>query len=146
MMYILWLVLVMGYGYFTWAAGNFSKAALSFLDGGYLAFLCFAVLPCAMDTVYFFYAAAAAGMGVLAGVFLEKKVKKISAFVFALVTASLLVFGDSGVFWEVLLLAFLGGVGLYYASSGVIPDKIEIGKSLLSGAGFLCGTLLFAFL
>ena len=44
MMQILWLVLVMGYGFFTWAAGKFSKAALSFLNGGYLSFLCFVVL------------------------------------------------------------------------------------------------------
>ena len=92
MTYILWLVLVMGYGLFTWAAGNFSKAALSFLDGGYLAFLCFAVLPHAMGTTHFFPAAFAAGLGVLAGLWLEKK-QKLPALVFAIVTGCQLFWG-----------------------------------------------------
>lgn len=143
MTHILWLVLVMGYGLFTWAAGKFSKAVLSFLDGGYLAFLCFAVLPHAMGTAHFFLASFAAGMGVLAGLWLEGK-QKVSAFVFAIVTGCQLFWGEPLAFREILFLAFFGGMGLYHASLGIIPDKIEIGKALLSGAGFLTGTFLFS--
>ncbi|MBQ9091678.1 MAG: hypothetical protein IJY52_05360 [Anaerotignum sp.] len=139
---ILWLVLVVGYGFFTWAAGNFSMAALSFLDGGYLAFLCFAVLPHAMGTEHFFLAAAAAGVGVLAGLWLEGK-RKLPALVFAIVTGCQLFWNEPLALREILFLAFLGGMGLYHASAGIIPDKIEIGKALISGAGFLAGTYLF---
>lgn len=141
MMQILWLVLVMGYGFFTWAAGKFSKAALSFLNGGYLSFLCFAILPHAMDTAHFFMAAAAAGLGVLAGFKLEGK-KKVPVLVFAVVTGCQLLWRDPLSFGETLFLSFCGGMGLYDASSGILPDKIEIGKALLSGAGFLLGTFL----
>ncbi|WP_458408196.1 hypothetical protein [Anaerotignum sp.] len=143
MTHILWLILVMGYGLFTWAAGNFSKAALSFLDGGYLAFLCFAVLPHAMETEHFYLAAFVAGMGVLAGLRLEGK-KMLLLLVFAIVTGCQLFWRDPLSLRENLFLAFFGGMGLYHASSGIIPDKIEIGKALLSGAGFLCGTFLFS--
>ena len=142
MTHIFWLVLVMGYGLFTWAAGKFSKAALSFLDGGYLAFLCFAVLPHAMGTEHFFLAAGAAGIGVAAGLFLEEK-KKLPAVVFAIVTGCQLFWNEPLSFKEILFLAFFGGMGLYHASAGIIPDKIEIRKALISGAGFLSGTFLF---
>ncbi|MBO5149658.1 hypothetical protein [Anaerotignum sp.] len=140
---ILWLVLVVGYGFFTWAAGKFSKAALSFLDGGYLAFLCFAVLPRAMGTEYFFLAAFSAGLGVLTGLWLEEK-QKLPALIFAIVTGCQLFWGEPLAFRENLFLAFFGGMGLYHASATIIPDKIEIGKALLSGAGFLAGTFLFS--
>lgn len=139
---ILWLVLVMGYGIFTWAAGSFSKAALSFLNGGYLAFLSFAVLPHAMGTAYFFSSAVAAGMGVLAGVWLEKR-EKLPVLIFAIVTGCQLFWGEPLSCRENLFLAFCGGMGLYHASAGIISDRIEIGKALLSGAGFLAGTFLF---
>ena len=137
-----WLVLVVGYGLLSWAAGNFSKAALSFLDGGYLAFLCFTVLPNVMGAEHFYLAALAAGLGVLAGVRLEHKAK-LPAFIFAIVTGCQIFWSVPLSFRGILLLAFFGGMGLYHASAGIIPDKIEIGKALLSGAGFLVGTFLF---
>ena len=142
MMTIFWLVLVMGYGFFTWAAGNFSKAALSFLDGGYLAFLSFAVLPWAMGTEHFFPAVFAASMGVLSGECLEEK-WKLSAVVFAIITGCYFFSGEAYSLGKILFLAFAGGMGLYHASAGIIPDQIEMGKALLSGAGFLVGTFLF---
>ena len=142
MMTIFWLVLVTGYGFFTWAAGNFSKAALSFLDGGYLAYLCFVALSDAMGTEYFFSAAFAAGVGVLVGLWLENR-KKLPVLVFAIVTGCQLFSGEVLSLPEILFLAFIGGMGLYHASAGIIPDQIEIGKALLSGAGFLAGTFLF---
>ena len=140
---IFWLVLVMGYGYVTWAAGKFSKAALSFLNGGYLAFLCFSVLPYAMGTEYFYGAAIAVTAGVLVGFWMEQK-RKLPVLVFAAVIGCYLFCEKPLSHIEFLFLAFLGGMGLYHASAGIIPDKIEIGKALLSGAGFLCGTVLFS--
>ena len=143
MMIIFWLVLVMGYGYVTWAAGKFSKAALSFLNGGYLAFLCFSVLPYAMGTEFFYGAAFAVMAGVLAGFRMEGK-GKLPVLVFAAVIGCYLFCEKTLLHIELLFLAFLGGMGLYHASAGIIPDKIEIGNALLSGAGFLCGTVLFS--
>ena len=140
---IFWLVLVMGYGYVTWAAGKFSKAALSFLDGGYLAFLCFSVLPYAMGTEYFYGAAITVLAGVLAGFCMEEK-RNLAVLVFAAVSGCYLFCEELLSPIEFLVLAFFGGIGLYHASAGIIPDKIEIGKALLSGAGFLCGTVLFS--
>lgn len=141
---ILWLALVMGYGLFTWAAEKrtFAKAALCFLDGGYLAFLCFALLPHVMGTAYFFLSAAAAGVGVLVSLRLEGR-KILSVLILWIVTGCQLLWQDPLSFREVLLLAFFGGMGLYHASAGIIPNKIEIGKALCSGAGFLFGTFLF---
>ena len=141
---ILWLILVVGYGFLTWAAEkrNFARAALCFLDGGYLAFLCFALLPRAMGTENFFSSAVAAGMGVLAGLWLEQK-KGLPVLVFAIVTGCHFLWCDPLSLREILFLAFFGGMGLYHASAGIIPNKIEIGRALFSGAGFLFGTFLF---
>lgn len=141
---ILWLILVVGYGFFTGAAEKrtFAKAALCFWDGGYLAFLCFALLPHVMGTEHFFLSTVAAGIGVLAGLWLECR-KKLPVLVFMIVTGCQLFWCDPLSLREILFLAFFGGMGLYHASAGIIPDKIEIGKALFSGAGFLLGTFLF---
>lgn len=142
MMKIGWLILVVGYGLLPRAAGIFSGAALSFLNGGYLAFLSFAVLPHAMGMEQFFLAAFLAGSGVLIGLWLEEK-EKLPALIFAIVTGMQLFGGEPFSVAENLILSFFGGMGLYHASAGIIPDKAEIGKALLCGAGFLCGTFLF---
>ena len=144
MMYILWLSLVVGYGVFIWAAEkrNFAGAALCFWDGGYLAFLCFALLPCVMGTEAFFLSAALAGAGVFLGVRLEEK-KVFRLLVFVLLTGSHFFRLCSFSLEEVLLLSCFGGMGLYHASAGIIPDEPDIGKGLLSGTGFLAGTFLF---
>lgn len=141
---ILWLILVAGYGFFTWAAEKrtFAKAALCFWDGGYLAFLCFALLLHVMGTEHFFLSTAAVGGGVLIGLWLERR-KKLPVFIFCIVTGCQILWIDPLSLRETLFLAFFGGMGLYYASAGIIPDKIEIGKALFSGAGFLFGTFLF---
>lgn len=141
MMTINWLVLVMGYGFFTWAAGRFSKAALSFWNGGYLAFLCLAALPEAMGTAYFFRAVPAALLGVFLGVRTEGN-RHLPLPVFAAVTGLWLFDGSASVY-KVLLQSFFGGIGLYHASAAIIPEKAEIGTALLCGGGFLAGTILF---
>ena len=143
MMYMVWLDLVMGYGFFKRSAGEFSQAVLCFLDGGYLAFLCFAILPSAMETEHFFMAAAAAGTGVAVS-FLTEKYRRLPMAVFALIVFAFLFWQENLSQSEVLLLSFCGGMGLYHASAGIIPEKVEVGKALLSGAGFLSGTILFA--
>ena len=141
---IVWLLLIAGYGLFTWAAEkrNFARAALCFFDGGYLAFLCFSVLPRAMDNLYFFQAAAASSIGVLSAVWLEKKAK-LQWLIFAIVTSCQVFWNGALSLRDVLFLAYFGGIGLYHASAGIIPEKVEIGKAFLSVAGFLVGTILF---
>lgn len=145
MNFIRWLVLVMGYGLFTWAAEKrcFARAALCFLDGGYLAFLCLAVLPAAMGTAYFFPAAGAAAVGVLLGFRFEEKAR-MKFLIFLIVTGCQVFWQPPYLLREIMLLSCFSGMGLYHASAGIIPDKIEIEKALLSGAGFLVGTFLFA--
>lgn len=137
-----WLILATGYGLFSWAARKrrFADAVLSFWNGGYLAFLSFAALPAVMGTEFFYAAAAAAGVGILVGVFLEEKCSFLPSVIFAAVTGRQLMAEEN----FVLLFAFLGGMGLFHASCGILPEKIEIKKAVLSGGGFLTGTILFA--
>lgn len=144
MNFILWLVLVMGYGLFTWAAEKrcFAKAALCFLDGGYLAFLCLLLLPQGMGTEYFFWAAGTAALGILAAVFMEKRID-LRVLVLAAATGCQFFWQEPFCQREILFLTFLGGMGLYHASSGIIPERVEIGNALFSAAGFLAGTILF---
>ena len=146
---IFWLMLVLGYGLFTWTAGkrSFAMAVLCFLNGFYLALLCFGILPRAMETEFFYGAAVAAGMGVAMGFFLEKRTEEMPCFpaiFFAIVTGCFFLWKGSLSLREVLFLAFFGGMGLYHASAGIIPEKIEIRKALLAASGFLSGTILFA--
>lgn len=41
--------------------------------------------------------------------------------------------------WEIPVfpLAFLGGVGLYHASAGILPEPVSIRNALFSAVGFL---------
>lgn len=139
-----WLIPAIGYGLFSWAARKrrFAEAALSFWNGGYLAFLSFAALPAVMGTDFFYAAAAAAGAGILVGVALEEKCSFLPSVIFAAVTGGELVAKEGAA--VVLLFAFLGGMGLFHASCGILPEKVEIKKAVLSGGGFLTGTILFA--
>ena len=41
-------------------------------------------------------------------------------------------------------LAFLGGVGLYHASAGILPEPVSIRNALFSAGGFLAGVFLFS--
>lgn len=144
---MIWLILVTGYGLSAWAAKrrSIAGAALCFLDGGYLALLCFAALPRAMGTEFFYHAAGAAGIGAILGLVLEKKNwRLLPAGIFALVTGFQFLWAGALSLGMVLFLAFLGGLGLYHASSGILPERIEIRKALLSAVGFLFGTFLFA--
>ena len=144
MNFICWLVLVTGYGLFTWAAKKrrFARAALCFLDGGYLAFLCFVVLPSAMGTVSFFPSVLAAGFGVAIGFRMEDRMN-LQFPVFLIITGCQMFWQLPDLLQEVLLLSFFGGMGLYHASASIIPEKIEVEKALISGVGFLVGTILF---
>ena len=142
---ILWLILVTGYAFLTGAAEKRrgAGAVLCFLNGSYLALLCLSVLPSAMGTAHFYGTAAVAAVGVLAGLRTEEK-PLAGVLVFALVTGYAFLRQGGGSGAELLFLAFFGGMGLYNASCGILPEGIEIGKALLSGAGFLLGTVLFA--
>lgn len=137
--YVLWIG---GYGGCIWAAKKrrAAAAALCFWDGLYLAFVCFAVLPPALETLYFYAAAAAAGLGVAAGFLAEGTRlggRAVRWAVFAGLSAFCAVLPASA--GAVLLRAALGGVGLYHASCGIVPEEICIGRAFLSAAGFLLG-------
>jgi hypothetical protein len=96
-----------------------------------------------MGTEHFFMAAAAAGAGVVVS-FLTEKYRTLPVAVFGLVVFAFLFRQESLSQSDVLLLSFCGGMGLYHASAGIISEQIAIGKALMSGIGFLCGTILFA--
>ena len=127
---------------------NAAGAVLCFLEGAYLAMLCFAVLPSAMGTARFWgaagcaaagCAAAGCGTGFLAEKYLPWDVllrRALFLFLTAAVCFS----------WEIPVfpLAFLGGVGLYHASAGILPEPVSIRNALFSAGGFLAGVFLFS--
>ncbi len=151
---MIWFLLCGGYGVFTWAAGKrrgSAEAVLSFLDGWYLALLCFAILPCAMGTDAFYLSVAASVFGVGSGFLLERKKNGQMAFcvlLFAALTAVQFLYTGEMDSRKAVLLAFFGGMGLYHACAGILPEgvhpKEHIGGALLSVAGFLLGTVTFA--
>lgn len=150
MTYLIWLLLCGGYLIFTWAAKkrDSAEAALCFFDGVYLAMLCFAVLPMAMETAFFYGAAALSAAGVALGLLAEKKCpweKALGAVLFiGLTTALFLREGKELTLQEIVPLALFAGMGLYHASAGILPEPIRISKALLSAGGFLLGTIIFS--
>lgn len=155
MTYPIWFLLCGGYLIFTMAARaegaakkqDSAEAALCFLDGVYLAMLCFAVLPMAMETAFFYGAAVLSAAGVAFGFWAEKRSKgKMgdAVLLIGLSTALLLLEGKELTFIETVPLAFFAGVGLYHASAGILPEPIRISRALLSAAGFLLGTVIFS--
>lgn len=146
----IWLLLCGGYLISTWAAKRRStaEAALCFFDGVYLAMLCFAVLPMAMGTAYFYGAAALSAVGVALGLLAEKRISKEkvlrTVLFIGLTTAFFLLEGKELTLTAVAPLALLAGMGLYHACGGILPEPIRIGKALLSAAGFLLGTIFFS--
>ena len=146
---MLWFLLCGGYWIATGTAGKqrrSAEAVLSFLDGFYLAMLCFAILPLAMEKGTFYLAAVCAGVGIAGGFYLERWGRTdgwLKALLFTILTAVQFLQQLPIQQIEPLVLAVLGGTGLYHASASIIPDKIDIGKALLNGAGFLFGTFLF---
>ena len=115
---------------------KYAEAALCFWNGGYLAFLCLAFLPECMGVLP---AAAVAGLGILLGLWLEKR-KYFPVLVFAGILGCVMLMPSFPMYGK----ALLGGMGLYHASVGILPEEPQIGKAFLSGAGFLLGTLFFA--
>lgn len=150
MTYTVWLLLSGGYLMFTWAARKRSsaEAALCFLDGVYLAMLCFAILPMAMETAFFYGAAVSSAVGVAAGLLAEKYLpweKALRTMLFlGLTTALFLLEGKELPLYQIIPLAFLGGMGLYHASAGILPEPVRISRAFLSAAGFLLGTVFFS--
>lgn len=141
----LWFLLLAGYLIAVWAAEKRkgARAALCFLEGAYLAMLCFAVLPPAMGSVHFWGAAGCAGAGVAAGLLAEKYLpwdKALRKAVFLLLTAAVFFSWALPVF----PLAFFGGMGLYHASAGIFSEPLGIGRALCGAGGFLVGVLLFS--
>lgn len=120
-----------------------ARAILCFLDGVYLAMLCFAVLPPAMGSARFWGAVGCAAAGVGVGLAGEKYFPwdmLLRHTLFLLLTAVVCFSWEMPVF----LLAFLGGMGLYHASAGIFPEPVSIRKAFFGAGGFLVGVLLFS--
>lgn len=154
MKYLIWLLLCGGYGGFLWAAKkriSSAEAALCFFDGIYLALLCLALLPRILGTAAFYPAAAAALCGIGIGFLAERRMGRSAfwALLFALLSGIELLYCGQITGKTAVLLACCGGIGLYHACAGILPEGIHpaehIGGALLSGGGFLLGTLYFAF-
>lgn len=138
----LWLLLLIGYLSAAWASKKRRAMIAFFLDGFYLAMLCFAVLPPAFHSVHFYGVAACAMAGIGVGTFAEK--------IFpwdTLLRQGLFLFLAMAVFLPlkapVFLAAFLGGMGLYHASAGILPEKTSIKGAFCSAGGFLLGVVCF---
>lgn len=122
---------------------NGANAVLCFLEGAYLAMLCFAVLPPAMGSVHFWGAAGCAAVGVAAGLLAEKHLPwetRLRRVLFLFLTAAVCFSWELPVF----LLAFLGGMGLYHASAEILPEPVSVRQALFSAGGFLLGVFLFS--
>lgn len=148
MTYGTWLLFCGGYLSVTWAAKKreTARAALCFFDGVYLAMLCFALLPLAMGTPFFYGAAVLSAAGVAMGLLTERRLPKMGvAILFSgLVTALFLLDGREPTQGVAAALSFFSGMGLYHASAGILPEPIRIGRALLSAGGFLLGTVYFS--
>ena len=140
-----WVLLLVGYLMMIRTAErrNAAGAVLCFLEGAYLAMLCFAVLPSAMGTARFWGAAGCAAAGCGTGFLAEKYLPwdvLLRRALFLFLTAAVCFSWESPVF----PLAFLGGVGLYHASAGILPEPVSIRNALFSAGGFLAGVFLFS--
>ncbi|MGN0136510.1 hypothetical protein [Anaerotignum sp.] len=150
MTYLIWFLFCGGYLVSAWAAKkrDSAEAALCFFDGIYLAMLCFAILPLAMGNAFFYGAAALSAVGVALGLLAEKRISMEkalqTAILIGLTTALFFLAGKELTCMEAVFLALFGGMGLYHASAGVLPEPIRIGRALLSAGGFLLGTIYFS--
>ena len=114
---------------------NAAGAVLCFLEGAYLAMLCFAVLPSAMGTARFWGAAGCAAAGCGTGLLAEKYLPwdvLLRRALFLFLTAAVCFS------WEIPVfpLAFLG--------AGILPEPVSIRNALFSAGGFLVGVFLFS--
>lgn len=153
MQHLFWGIPCGIYWALAWVAGKRKEtadAARCFLDGYFLALLCFGILPFAMKSGYFYGAVLLSALGVIGGVLLEKAQKTDSlttAFLFTAVTAFYFIQKSPLSVVEACGLAFFGGMGLYAACCGILPEEIPLQTQLLSavvgGGGFLLGTVCF---
>ncbi|MBR4015214.1 MAG: hypothetical protein IKI88_03305 [Anaerotignum sp.] len=153
MQHLFWGIPCGIYWALAWVAGKRKEtadAARCFLDGYFLALLCFCILPFAMKSGYFYGAVLLSALGVIGGVLLEKGQKMgalTTAFLFTAVTAFYFMQKSPLSAVGACALAFFGGIGLYAACCGILPEEIPLRKqlllALLGGSGFLLGTAYF---
>lgn len=144
----IWLLLGGGYWMAQGAARRWkaADAALCLFDGIFLALLCFAVLPLAMETAFFYGAAGCAAAGVAAGFLTEKRLPVnggMRCLLFCGLSLAVCQLQNSRT-QGLLFLAFWGGFALYQVTAAILPEEVSIRCAICSGSGFLLGTLLFA--
>lgn len=149
---ILWLAACVGYC--IWAAkGRRASVLQGILHGLFLGLLCFGILPPAMEMPLFYGAAACSVCGAATGVWLENRMGCrgfwFTAPLFMALTLLWLWQEKTGggirfPFCE----AFFGGIGLYAACCGVLPEdgtaRDKLRPAVGGGIGFLLSAALFA--
>lgn len=136
-------------GYCLWAAkGRRGTLLQGAWNGFFLGLLCFGALPAVMGRS--FSSGIAAVCGAAAGVWLEgrsgRRFFPFAALLFAVLTVSWLWQGDTGTSLQSFL-SFLGGMGLYAACCGILPEGgagEKLRPAVGGGIGFLLSTVIFA--
>ena len=121
-----------------------------FLEGYILAFLCFYFLPQAFEQVFFLKAGIAALLGIGCAAWLERVFQKqerarggfrLLIFVLLAITQGFM----PATFSMGLVRAWLGGMGLYAASEGLLPEDGGLEELVYAGVGGILGFLLGAY-
>lgn len=149
---IFWLFACAVYWLWTWR-GRQASGVRGFLHGVFLGLLCFGILPPLMETPFFYGAALCALGGAAAGAWLEEKREKQFLWL------SILLFTAFGLLWiwegkaggvlpAPFFRAFLGGMALYAACCGILPEEgspqEKIRPAIGGGIGFLLAAIFFA--
>lgn len=124
-----------------------------FIEGYFLAYLCFSYLPIAFAEGKFFQAGicALAGIGlgaVLSGI-AQKRNHAVCAYrllVFFIVVISYYALANMQTALPRLAFALLGGVGLYGANEGLLPEDVALNEMIYSGIGGILGFLFGIFI
>lgn len=139
-------------GYWLWAAkGRRSTFLQGLLHGFFLGALCFGILPPVMEMPLFYAAAVCSVCGTAAGVWLEEKWGERNSILTALLFTALILLwcGKIGGSLQYLCcIAFFGGMGLYAACCGILPEdgamRDRLRPAVGGCAGFLISAAIFA--
>lgn len=124
-----------------------------FIEGYFLAYLCFCYLPIAFAEGKFFQAGICALAGIGLGAMVSNKMQKKNyavctyrLFVFFTVVVAYYILASMQDILPRLAFALLGGVGLYGANEGLLPEDVGLNEMVYSGVGGILGFLLGIFM
>lgn len=139
-------------GYWLWGVkGRRNTLLQGVLHGFFLGLLCFGILPPVMETPLFCATAICSVCGAAAGAWLEEKWGERSSLPAALLFTALTLLWRGGIGGSLQFLcgiAFFGGMGLYAACCGVLPEDgamwVRLRPAVGGCAGFLLSAAIFA--